>query len=118
MAKSARGKDARSVFLAEVASTVGYWTDQALKGLTSGGPDPLTSSCQDEYRTLAASLGSEQARLAFSAVVRESLIGLAHSVLVTLDGGSALSEQHTMELIDENGDAINDGLHEDLFRFL
>ncbi len=44
---------------------------------------------------------------------------VSHSIVVTIDGGTALSSQgRKVWLTDASGDVIGEGLHETLFDFL
>jgi hypothetical protein len=58
-------------------------------------------------------------RNAFQAVVRQTLTGLAHSIMVTLDGGSAYSDRlGSPRLLHVDGHPFVAGLHERLFDHL
>lgn len=118
MAKSKPTGDAREDLLREVASSVQYWTRTAMGGLNAQGPDPLSSSCVREYKALALALDSPQLHAAFRSVVHEALVGLAHSILVTLDGGTRFAAGHGIQLTDGNGGTLGGDLHERLFDFV
>jgi hypothetical protein len=42
---------------------------------------------------LGSALDTSERRAAFEAVVQDTLVGFAHSVMVTLDGGGAYSDR-------------------------
>ncbi|MED5617646.1 hypothetical protein [Ideonella sp. BN130291] len=54
----------------------------------------------------------EDDRAAFRAIVNHLLSGLVHSMLVTLDGGSVLSETTTLTIQDAEGVTLKSFLHE------
>jgi hypothetical protein len=72
----------------------------------------------DAIRRLAGILREADAIDAFVYAVRESLETYAHSLLVAIDGGTALAEKGLIDLVDEEGNSRGDGLHEEMFGFL
>jgi hypothetical protein len=67
---------------------------------------------------MAAALQSREQRQAFEVTTRSALVGLAHSIMVTLDGGGAYSDHGARQLLHPNGDAFPAGPHEWLFEHL
>lgn len=86
-------KGLRDAFLTDVADAVRFWTAEAERTV---GDDP-----------------------AALAAATEALRGLAHSMLVILDGGTRSSDGgQVVFLTDRHGREIADVLHERLFDFL
>jgi hypothetical protein len=94
----ARTAKIRNAFLQELNQHIGTWTEAAVDAL-----------CKRPGRS-----GLSSAKTA--RVVREHMLGLVHSVLVTIDGGTALSDHgRLIQLTDMKGTPIGEGLHEFLF---
>ena len=84
----------RDEFLQDLASAVLHWEDWV-----------------DRELAIAARAPSE--------IAREAIRGVVHSLLVTIDGGTALSDRgRRVWLTDGNGESVGEGLHEYLFHFL
>ena len=77
--------------------------------------DP-TSAPEEErgvWQTLSALVELPEQRAAFETAIRCALTGLAHSLMVVLDGGSANSEGlGSPRLSHANGEPFPDGLHD------
>lgn len=85
--------DVRDAFLRDVADAVLWWQEHAAEELRDGTPP------ED--------------------VVKDAVRGVAHSLLVTLDGGTRLSDGGRLVwLTDSTGSPVGDGLHEYLFDYL
>jgi hypothetical protein len=104
-------------FFEDIARGIDSWVEAALGGLQ----DPASSSYEKKaaLASVAATVRTPEQRDAFETVVRETLTGLAHSIMVTLDGGSAYSDRHgSPRLLHGNGQPFVAGLHEWLFDHL
>jgi hypothetical protein len=104
-------------FFEDIARGIDNWVEAAVHGLH----DPVSSSHGGKAApaTLAAAVRTPEQRQAFEAVVRETLTGLAHSIMVTLDGGSAYSDRlGSPRLLHGDGHPFVAGLHECLFDHL
>jgi hypothetical protein len=67
----------------------------------------------DALRVLHRALTSAEQQEAFERVVRELLRILTHSILVTIDGGTAYAESYgTPRLVHGDGEAFGEALHE------
>jgi hypothetical protein len=68
---------------------------------------------EDVLRVLHAALATPEERHAFESFVNELLVALTHSILVTIDGGTAYSDAHgTPQLVHGDGQPFGEGLHE------
>lgn len=108
----------RDSYLAEVAATV----EASLSHLADGlqGLDPreelMWGDVHPALRRLRTRVNDAATRADLLAVVREVLVTAAHSQLVILDGGTALSDNgRQVYLVDSTGNLVADGLHEWLF---
>src|ERR671914_686229 len=104
-------------FFEDIARSIDGWAEAAVHGLR----DPASSSLEGKAGlvTLAAAVRTPEQRDAFEAVMRETLTGLAHSIMVTLDGGSAYSDRlGSPRLLHGDGQPFVAGLHEWLFDHL
>jgi hypothetical protein len=83
----------RSAFLGEVADQIRAW-DRHSRGLLETGKEPAE-------------------------IVHKALTGLAHSILVTIDGGTKVSDDGRVVFLTGNdGHLVSEGLHEYLFEFM
>jgi hypothetical protein len=83
----------RDAFLRDVAASIRYWEEWAQRQLDDG------QTAGD--------------------VVRGAIRGVVHSALVTIDGGTALSDGgRQVWLTDATGAPVEEGLHEYLFDYL
>jgi hypothetical protein len=98
-------------FLRSLAEANESWLGAAREALASP-TKAKWSEKQQSWSTLSARLTSECDREALQAVLTELLSGLTHSVLVTLDGGSALAETTILKIQDEQGVTFKSFLHE------
>lgn len=99
-----------AAFLKDLAESRAWWTRIASDGLI--GSDVAWSEHPEAWAELSDLLNTPEAKAAFSAAVSELLSGLAHSALVTLDGGSALAETTSLTIRDKDGHEFIDHLHE------
>ncbi len=90
--------EVREAFLQDVASQVRYWTKH---GIALMEPNDRENPPETHE------------------VLQSCLTGLAHSLLVVIDGGTTMSDGGRRAwLTDEHGEPIGDGLHELLFEHL
>ena len=112
----------RDEYLDEVAAAVRYVVESAANAVGLEGQDDgelRYGAVWEPVQRLRQSLVSDEHKTAFVAVVAHLASTLAHSLLVTLDGGTALSNDGMkVFLTDRNGDEIADVLHERLFDHL
>ncbi len=112
-------EELRDEYLDEVAATVRSVIEYAAGMI---GSDDLVRRYGDVWEPalrLRQALVTDENRADFVAVVADLASILAHSLLVTLDGGTALSDDgKKVFLTDQSGDEIADVLHERLFDHL
>src|SRR3954462_6480354 len=109
--------DRDEAFLEDVASSIDSWTEEAVQGLDDSASQEARERAA--FATLAAAVQTPDQRRAFEFVVRWALTGLAHSVMVTLDGGSRYAERlGSPQLRHGDGEPFVEGLHDWLFDHL
>lgn len=94
------------------------WTAQAERVITEG-TDRVSgfSDVKDSVQLLQSTLTPEQ-RDAVRALCFTSMSGLLHSVMLTLDGATALADSYTVSTVASDGDALGPGLNEMLVEHL
>jgi NAD(P)-dependent dehydrogenase (short-subunit alcohol dehydrogenase family) len=99
---------------------VGASIDVFVADLTSGLTDPASRSDKERARfvTLASAVATTEQRQALQSATRAALVGLADSIMVTLDGGTAYSNHGAPTLLHPDGTPFPEGLHEGLVEYL
>jgi hypothetical protein len=104
-------------FYENVGSSIDSWVRVAVEGLSD--QTAVSPSARPAFAQVGAALDTPERRDAFEAVVRDTLIGLAHSIMVTLDGGGAYSDRlGSPQLLHGDGQPFASGLHDWLFEHL
>lgn len=102
------------LFLKEIADSVLHWKSTALAALQPEAIDPTWAMYPDAFRQIASLLREDSSRDAIEKVLNDVLLGFAHSMLVTLDGGSELADRVRLTIIDQYGNVLSNNLHERL----
>jgi hypothetical protein len=103
-------------FFEDIASALDSWTETTSERLLD--PSGRTVETHAAFEVLADALDTPETRGAFEHVVRDTLTGFAHSVMVTLDGGSTYSDAGAPQLFHNDGRPFVSGLHEWFFDHL
>lgn len=103
----------------DLAGALDYWTALASEALTNR--DTKLDWVEDDvpYREIQnafATAGVSDATVA--KVLSECLRGYCVSLLTALDGGTALADKGRIYLIDERGNHLGEGLHDDFVGYL
>jgi hypothetical protein len=96
----------------QLASNLEYWTETAVESLSNPSAPAKWPENPDAFRAVSERLNDPDVRASFRTAIGEVLRGHLHSVLVALDGGSAMAETTTLALVDQNGKKLPEGLHE------
>jgi hypothetical protein len=99
----------REALLTDLASSVRFWQAAARSALSNRSE--VDEELVGAVTHLRARLSDEDDAEAFDQVVLWVLSGLAHSLLVTLDGGSASCP--SLELRDPDSRSLGSALHEE-----
>lgn len=101
-------------FFADLCRGIETWKQAAISAIEH--PDSARwAECKDEIRALNQKNWNQAELRALGTLVQEVMAGVAHSILVAIDGGTALAETGRLRLVDAaTGEDLSDGaLHED-----
>lgn len=109
----------KSDLFEDIAVSMDSWVVAASEALIKPEPDLVWVEEPELYqrlqRTLAtAGVDANDLRKVFA----ECLRGFAVSILTSVDGGTALAEKGRVYLVDEDGDRLGEGLHDDFVSHL
>jgi hypothetical protein len=104
--------DSQEAFLRELAEHCAYWTEAVVEPASDPAASPEWTEHAGAYERLSQTVREAGAVDDLRAVVAEAVAGVVHSVLVTLDGGTALAGRTTLSVMDENGRVFDGHLHE------
>lgn len=113
--------DTEKKFYQETVKSIDRFTDILVNNIASGKVDPLTTESAAEYDILHKKEFSREELAALKKVLREKIIDVVHSLLVSIDGGTALSDSgKALELIDtkENQPLTTGALHENFMELV
>ena len=110
--------EVRSALFEQLVRDVDYWCDYALKLSTRPSPAGAGSDVRWAYERLQRFATSDADRRAIEVVCHDTLFGLIHSILVSIDGGSRLADTARVDLVTEDGASLGPGLHELFFDYL
>ena len=79
---------------------------------TFSGGAPAWPEHREAFERIRALLDSDDDVDALATVIQEFVHVALHSVLVTIDGGTASAEVGRVDLVDPEGETLGDGLHE------
>ncbi len=99
------------IFFEDVASTVDYWAKQTADLLTVANADDTHVENKAALLAIRDALQNIPSSDVES-VLRERFVGVVHSMLVILDGGTKMAETGRLHLVDGSGTSIGEGLHE------
>lgn len=107
--------DTEKHFYREVLGVIDHLTDKLVDDIASGKVDPLTTDIEKEYKILSQKEFTEVELKALKEIIREKIIEVIHSLFISIDGGTALSDSgKVLDLIDKktNKPLTNGALHE------
>lgn len=102
----------RKDFFEDIAVALDTWAQTATDATTNPEADLLWVENEGPYRGLQDALSGIDESV-IREVFAECLRGFAVSLLTGLDGGSALAEKGRLYLVDERGQRLGEGLHND-----
>ena|SRR5712672_1494889 len=104
--------EARSVLFEQLVRDVDYWCDYATKSATATPPAGAGPDVRSAFEKVQALAKSQNDRKAFEVACRDTLIGLIHSLFVSIDGGSRLADTVRVDLVTDQGESLGPALHE------
>ena len=103
----------------DIAIALESWTKSASEALTNGDADLIWTDNEGSFRNLQEILSRNGAdKSDVEQVFSECLRGIAVSFLTILDGGTALAEKGRIYLVDEEGNRLGEGLHDEFVSYL
>ncbi|NMG72979.1 hypothetical protein [Parazoarcus communis] len=109
----------KSDFLEEIAVSIDYWVDTVAEAMTDLSADLIWVDEQEPYQRLQKVFeNSELNNDDLKKVIAECLRGFTVSVLTAIDGGTALAEKGRVYLVDDAGNNLGEGLHDDFVSHL
>jgi len=95
------------------------WTEGAMESITDKNADLMWTDNEASFRKLQKALAQQGvSKEDVKQVFFECLSGYAVSFLVMLDGGTSLAESGRIFLVDEDGNHLGEGLHEEFLGYL
>ena len=110
--------DSTTAFLEDLARHLDRWVAEGVVAMTDPSSELTWTDRPEAFRTIAPHLSTPECRAAVQSALLELLSGFSHSVLVTLDGGTALADQTSLSLTDSTGQPLESGLHERFYDHL
>ena len=103
---------ARSALFEQLVRDVDYWCDYATKSATATPPAGAGPDVRWAFERVQALAKSERDQKALEVACRDTLIGLIHSIFVSVDGGSRLADAVRVDLVTDQGESLGPALHE------
>lgn len=104
----------RDRFFEDLATALDSWVESAVASTTDPEVDLLWTERPESFKALQEAFAqSGVSKDDVREVFFECLNGLANSTLTIIDGGTALAEEARIRLVDDNGDSLGEGLHDD-----
>jgi len=110
--------DSTTAFLEDLARHLDTWLAQGVLAMTDPSAELKWTDQPEAFRVIASHLSHPDCPAALRTALLELLSGVAHSFLVTLDGGTALAQHTSLSLTDASGEPLQSGLHERFYDHL
>jgi hypothetical protein len=109
----------RNDLFEDMAIALESWIKSSSESITDENADLIWTDSEDSFKSLQeVLLGNGVDKADVEQVFSECLRGLAVSFLTILDGGTALAEKGRVYLVDENGNRLGEGLHDEFVSYL
>lgn len=108
----------KNLFFKDLASAQDYWARVGADSITSMEADLIWTQNEDAFRSLQTLLHDKGASHEVRIVLQELMYGFAHSVLCILDGATEMASHGRVYAVDEVGNRLGEGLHEEYPGFL
>ena len=113
------GISSKQAMFEDIAEAVDSWSSASASALARIDADTTWIDDQDSLTSLrTALLEAEVLESDVEKIMSECLRGLAVSFLTIFDGGTKLAECGRIYVVDENGDRLGEGLHDDFVSYL
>ena len=109
----------RDLFFEDLAVRIDNWADAATKGLTQNDYDAGWVEAPDDFRKMREALcQANVSPQVIRSVMKSTLRGGAHSFPPILDRATQLANDALVFLVDEDGELIEEALHEYFAEYL
>jgi len=103
----------------DIAVALESWSKSTSDSFTNKDADVVWSDNKRAFKNLQHQLSKNEAiRGDVEQALSECLRGFAVSFLTILDGGTRLSEEGRVYLVDESGNRLGEGLHDEFVSYL
>ena len=107
-------KVTKAEFFEDLSVEMDWWVNTMSGSLVNPLADLTWVSNEDVFRAIQRALAGTDVKPDYvETALRECLHGFANSILTAIDGGTALAEKGRVYLLDEDGNCLGEGLHED-----
>lgn len=109
----------QQVLFKQMKSIKDTWVEGSVEALQ--GKDLDWRSIKDQYIILGEALCDEKKQEAYRKVINDVVEGVMHSMMVMFDGGSALSDEFSIDVINsETGESLlsYSALHEEFIDYI
>lgn len=101
-------------FFEDIAVQMDSWVEGVSNAMTKSDSDLVWVEDKAPYQRIQNLIASsEVGECDVKMVLAECFRGIIVSVLTALDGGTALAEKGRVYLVDEDGNRLGEGLHDD-----
>jgi len=97
-----------------------YWVKTSIDGLNLNS-DLIWSEFEEQYKMLQSKITTNDEKDAYGKILNEIIKGVIHSILVMIDGEDKLSDEYTIDLIEQESKKSlreNIALHEEFLGYL
>jgi hypothetical protein len=110
--------EAQQEFFEDIGRSLDQWLQVTVEAATSPAADLTWATNKKAFQVLQQALVTDEQHWAYRVALQDVMVGLLHSLMVTLDGGSRLADQYTLTLTTSRGTTLGPGLNELLFEHL
>jgi hypothetical protein len=97
-----------------------YWVKTSIDGLNLNS-DLIWSEFEEQYKMLQSRITTNDEKYAYGEILNEIIKGVIHFILVMIDGEDKLSDEYTIDLIEQESKKSlreNIALHEEFLGYL
>lgn len=105
-------------FFSDLSDSLTYWTKVTTSSITDQTADLMWVNNEAAFKRLQTVLADKGLEQDIEVILKESMQGLAHSFLCTLDGVTKMSEKGRVYVVDPCNNKLGEGLHEEFAEFL
>ena len=109
----------KNAFFEDLAATLDSWVSASVEALTDMNTDFIWFDKPEYFAKLRVALNQaeitpDEVKQVFTEIIRGVLV----SILTSIDGGTALTGEGLISLVDEQGQTLGDDLHNEFVTYL